>query len=96
MQEHHREGSEHRNGEHGLRHGDAEQHDERHPDQIEHGDDDAEALGAKPGEPAEQELGTLLRGDMASSRDEGAPMLLDELHPAIGPAMTLPLIGGEV
>jgi len=39
MQEHHREGSEHRNGEHGLRHGDAEQHHERHPDQIEHGDD---------------------------------------------------------
>ena len=48
------------------RHGDAEKHHERHPDQIEHGDDDAEALGAEPGQPAEQELGPLLRGDDGS------------------------------
>jgi hypothetical protein len=35
--------------------------DERHPDQIENGDEHPEALGAKPGEPAEQILAALLR-----------------------------------
>ena len=54
------------------------------------------ALGAEPGQPAEQILAALLRREPAAARQEGAPVLLDELHPAIGPAVALPLIGGEV
>src|SRR4029077_8728693 len=57
---------------------------------------DAKALGAEPSEPAEQKLRPLLRGDVAPSRNEGAPMLLDELHAAISPAVALPLVSGEV
>ena len=96
MQQHHREGREHRQSQYRLRHGNAQERDKRHPDQVENGDQHAQRLGAEPGEPAEQIVAALLRREPAAARQESAPVLLDQLDAAIGPAMALPLIGGEV
>ena len=74
---------------------DADERDDRHPDQVEHGDHDADALGAEPVEPAEREFALLLAREPARAGQEAAPMLLDDLEAAIRPAMALLLVGLE-
>ncbi|KAH2775482.1 hypothetical protein KXW38_001984, partial [Aspergillus fumigatus] len=53
--------------------GDVGKGHDRHPDQIEDGDDDAQALGAEPVQPAEAELAALVRGEAARARQEAPP-----------------------
>ena len=58
-------------------------------------DDDAEALGAEPVEPAEREFALLVAREPAGARQEAAPVLLEDLEAAIGPAVALLLVGLE-
>ena len=85
-----------RKREHGFRHGYGEKGDERHPDQIQDRDEHAEGFRAEPRQPTEQVLALLLWRKPAAAGQKSAPMLLDELHAAIGPAVALSLIGGEI
>ena len=83
------------NVEDAVGHRDVEERDHRHPDDIEHGDHDADAFGAEPVEPAEREFALLLAGEAARAGQKAAPMLLDDLESAIGPAVALLLVGLE-
>src|SRR5581483_7433025 len=65
------------------------------PDQVQNGDDDANALGAEPIEPAEQEFALLLAREPARAGQEAAPVLLENLEAAIGPAVALLLVSLE-
>ena len=56
---------------------------------------DAEALGAEPVEPAEREFALLVAGELAGAGQEAAPVLLQNLEAAIGPAVALLLVGFE-
>ena len=67
--------------------------DDRHPDQIEDGDQHAEAFGAEPVQPAQREFAPLIRRQPAGARQETPPVLLDDLESAIGPAVALLLEG---
>ena len=62
---------------------------------IEDRDHDADAFGAEPVEPAEREFALLVAGQPAGAGQEAAPVLLDDLEAAIGPAVALLLVGLE-
>ena len=62
MQQRHREGGEDRDGQDLVGDGDADEGDDRHPDQIEDRDHDAERFRAEPVQPAEREFALLLAG----------------------------------
>ena len=50
---------------------------------------------AEPIEPAEPKLALLVAGEPSAARQEAAPVLLENLQAAIGPAVTLLLVGFE-
>src|SRR5690606_12935252 len=83
------EGGDNRDGQDLVRDSDTNEGDNRNPEQVENGDGHAEALGAEPIEPAKGELALLVRGEQAGTRQEAAPVLLDDLEAAIGPAVAL-------
>src|SRR5476649_2127013 len=88
-------GAENWNRQDAIRHRDVEEGDDWHPDDIEDGDDDAEAFGAEPIKPAERKFTLLIAGEAAHAGQETAPVLLENLEAAIGPAMALLLVGLE-
>jgi hypothetical protein len=63
MRDRHDEGGEDRNGQDLVGNGDADDGNERHPDQVEQRDQHADAFGAEPGQPAEREFALLLAGE---------------------------------
>ena len=73
--------------------GDVGKGDDRHPDQIEDGDQHAEAFGAEPVQPAQREFAPLVGRQPARAGQEAPPVLLDDLEAAIGPAVALLLEG---
>src|SRR4029079_9955140 len=73
-------------------HSNVEECDDRHPDDIEHGDSDAKPLGAQPIEPAQSEFALLIAVEPAGARQEPAPVLLHDLEATISPAVALLLV----
>ncbi len=63
--------------------------DDRHPDQVEDRDHDAEAFGPEPVQPTQREFAALIRCQPAGAGQEPPPVLLDDLEAAIGPAVAL-------
>src|SRR5215475_8643137 len=64
-----------------------------YPDDIEDGDGNADAFGAEPVQPAESKFALLLAAEPASARQEPAPVLLENLEPAVSPTVSLLLVG---
>src|SRR6185437_10273844 len=89
------EGGDDRNGENAVGHRDVEESDDRHPDDIQDSDHDADTFGAEPIEPTEREFALLIAGQPARAGQEAAPVLLEDLESAIGPAVTLFLVSLE-
>src|SRR5262245_32419725 len=75
--------------------GDIEERDNRHPDDVEDGNDHADALGAEPVQPTEREFALLIAGEPARAGQEAPPVLLQNLEAAIGPAIALLLVRFE-
>ena len=70
--------------------------DDRHPEQIEDRDHDADRFRAEPVQPAEREFALLLaRQAAARAAADWRQCLLQDLEAAIGPAVALLLVGLE-
>src|SRR5260221_13656484 len=93
MRDRHHEGGEDRNGQNLVGDGDADDGDERHPNEVQQRDEHADALGAEPRQPAEREFALLLAAEQAAPRQEPAPVLLNDLEAAVDHAIALSLDG---
>src|ERR1035441_3331696 len=63
--------------------------DERHPDQVEQRRPNGNGFSDEPVEPAQQEFPLLIMVEPAGPRQELAPVFLDDLYRARGPACPL-------
>ena len=90
-----REGGQDRQGENTVGHRDIGERDHRHPDDVEQRNDDADAVGAEPVEPAEAIFALLLARQALGPGQKVPPVLAHELQAAERPTVPLPLVGFE-
>src|SRR5262245_46908056 len=84
-----------RRRENAVGHGDIEESDDRHPDDVEDGNRHTDAFRTQPVEPAQREFALLVAGEAARTGQEAPPMLFQYLESAKGPAIPLLLVGFE-
>ena len=95
MDHRHHEGGDDRQREDAIGHRDIGERDDRDPDDVQKRNDDADAVGAEPVEPADAVFALLLAREAINPRQQPPPMLTEQLESAIGPALTLALVGIE-
>src|SRR5947209_18241168 len=95
MRKRHHEGGKDWNRENLVGNSDTREGDDGYPDKIENGNQDSDCFGTEPVEPTDSKFSLLRARQRSCARHQRSPVFLQDLQAAIGPAMTLFLVGLE-